>query len=104
MFFLPGSKNEFSKFPVEQSQNFLPLKAPSTQLRIFKGRGPVHEKGTLNLLIEDTVCEYCFLDPLVEEFRGRFTDINTLKNNDSYCFLSAKLKQLLYRDLFICKQ
>ena len=43
-FFLPGSKNEFSKFPVKQSQNFLPLKAPSTQLGIFKGRGPVHEK------------------------------------------------------------
>ena len=83
--FLPGSKIEFSKFPVEQSQNFLPLKAPSTQLGIFKGRGPIHEKGTLSLLIEDTVCEYCFSDPLVEEHRRRFTDTIALKNNNSYC-------------------
>ena len=82
---LPGSKKEFSKFPVEQSQNFLPLKAPSTQLEIFKGRGPIDEKGTLDWLIEVTVCEYCFSDPLVEEYRWRFTDIIALKNNDSYC-------------------
>ena len=83
--FLPGSKNEFSKFPLEQSQNFLPPKAPSSQPGIFKGRGPIHEKGRLNLLIGDTVCEYCFSDPLVEEYRGRFTDIVARKNNDSYC-------------------
>ena len=75
----------FSKFPAEHSQNFLPLKAPSTQLGIFQHRGPIHEKGTLNLLIEDKVCEYCFSDPLVEEYRGRFTDIIALKNNDFYC-------------------
>ena len=60
----------FSKFPAEHSQNFLPLEAPSTQLGIFKGRGPIHEKGTLNLLIEDTVCEYCISDPLVEDAVG----------------------------------
>ena len=83
--FLPGSKNEFSKFPVEQSQNFLPLKAPSTQLEIFKSKDQIHEKGTINLLKEDTVCEYCFSDPLVEEYCGRFIDIIALKNNDSYC-------------------
>ena len=70
---------------MEQSQNFLPVKAPSTQLEILKGRGTVDEKGTLNLLIEDTVCEYCFSDPLVEEYRGRFTDIIALKNNHCYC-------------------
>ena len=84
-FFLPDSKSEFSKFPVEQSQNFLPLKAPSTQLGVFQLRGPILEKGTLNLLIEDTVCEYCFSDPLLEEYHGRFTDIIALKKNDSYC-------------------
>ena len=70
---------------MEQSQKFLPLEAPSAQLGIFKGRGPIHEKGTLNLLIEETVCEYCFSDLLVEEYRGRFTDTIPLKNNDSYC-------------------
>ena len=63
---------------MEQSQNFLPMKAPSTQLGIFKGRGQIHEKGTLNLLIEYTVCEYCFSDPLVEEYCGRFIDIMIL--------------------------
>ena len=70
---------------MEQSQNFLPLKAPSTQLGNFKGRGPIHEKGTIHLLIEDTVRECCFSDLLVEEYRGMFTDIIALKNNDSYC-------------------
>ena len=49
-----------AKFPMEQSHNLLPLKAPSTHLGLLKGRDPVHEKGTLNLLTEDTVCDYLF--------------------------------------------
>ena len=81
-----GSEKSFFFLAAKRNfQNFLPLKAPSTQLEIFKSRGTIDEKGTLNLLIEDTVCEYCFSDPLVEEHRGRFTVIIALKNNHSYC-------------------
>ena len=37
---------------------------------IFEGRNPIHEKAHQNFLEEETACEYCFSDLLVEKIFG----------------------------------